>query len=153
MLIDSNFRDYYDSITSFGIDKTVVYQRRRTLLAPEEQSAIYAQLKLLTDFDFPQSGTQLSKSRDFEYRSIFFMIGFCGNLYKSVGLGNVYSEAESPKYTYFYDAKNLDSWLEKENFDNRDYLDWRSFRERRGRLNWEEYLIQTNGIDSKDCSL
>ena len=45
MLIDSKFRDYYDSIKSFGIDKTVVFNRKTTYISKQD-------LKLGKDFHF-----------------------------------------------------------------------------------------------------
>lgn len=63
MLICSKFHDYYDSIKSFGIDKTVVYNRKKEELIYKAGPSMYS-----TGYkDNRIKGTRI--------------IGFCGKLY------------------------------------------------------------------------
>ena len=64
MLIVSKFHDYYDSASSFGVDKTCVYLRKEN----------WFQIK--KSFQYPREYE--SKSHRFEVH--FRIIGFCGNL-------------------------------------------------------------------------
>ena len=63
MLIISNFYDYYDSIKALGIDKTVVYNRKKEELIYKAGPSMYSS----SYHNEPFSGTRI--------------IGFCGKLY------------------------------------------------------------------------
>ena len=91
MFITSKFRDYYDTIKSFGIDKTVVYDRK------EERSILKKGPDMYSDGLFTQKPFMATR-----------LIGFCGKLYPLLEIRN----------TLIYDRKEAikrikDSWNQK----------------------------------------
>lgn len=92
MKIISGFRDYYDSIKSFGIDKTVVYNRK------EERMLFKAGPEMYASWSFNNGTFKATR-----------IIGFCGKLYPLL---------QTPK-SLIYDRKEAlkrvkESWYEKE---------------------------------------
>jgi len=63
MLVTSNFHDFYDSIKTFGIDKTVVYNRKKEEIIYKAGPRMYSS----GFYSQPFIGTRI--------------IGFCGKLY------------------------------------------------------------------------
>ena len=74
MLIVSKFHDYYDRVVSFGIDKTVVYQRTESKI---EFKRTWQESKIV--------GTPHEEkfyfSKGVEAEAYKYVIGFCGKLY------------------------------------------------------------------------
>lgn len=64
MLIISNFRDFYDSIKIYGVDKTVMYQRKEEKMVFPKGPSMYT--------------TGYWDKKDF---AAVRLIGFCGKLY------------------------------------------------------------------------
>lgn len=51
MRIISDFKDYYDSAAAYGIDKTVVYQRKRTELVVPAMETLFEEMPKQHDFE------------------------------------------------------------------------------------------------------
>lgn len=81
MLISSKFKDYYDSVLSYGIDKTVVYDRttREIDVSVKHYDKVTSALPVLPSF------TNLTV-RGIDVQATFFVIGFCGKVYPMVRL-------------------------------------------------------------------
>jgi hypothetical protein len=82
MLIVSKFHDYYDTIKSFGIDKTVIYRRTEERIIFKGGPSMYSEGLFGS---VPFAGARL--------------IGFCGKLYPLLKVGNkiIYDREEALK--------------------------------------------------------
>lgn len=104
MLIDSNFHDYYDSVQSFGIDKTVVYTRRTKNVVLDRNDKRFSK-----DIPAPTSETiHLSRWERVELKK--FAIGFCGKIYPLMVL-EPNSTSSIKESIAFYNAEELKKWL------------------------------------------
>ena len=98
MLIVSDFHDYYDTASMYGIDKTCVFQRKEIM---QEKFR--------------------SKARDNENLRVnggdsltveYFVVGFCGKLYPLVHTKLTEKGCYTPEEEmYFYDPKELTEYL------------------------------------------
>jgi len=86
MIINSTFRDYYDSIKAFGIDKSVVYDRSPVVISKNYLKALEAKLGRLPSY------TSIG-----EYILNYGVVGFCGELFPYVSMRVV---GGNPRY-YF----------------------------------------------------
>jgi len=75
MIINSTFRDYYDSIKAFGIDKTVVYNRSPAVIPKNYLKALEVKLGRLPSY------TSIG-----EYILNYGVVGFCGELFPYVSV-------------------------------------------------------------------
>jgi hypothetical protein len=104
MRIISNFKDYYDSVNSFGQDLTLVYTRK-------ESSRYIVEVKGNTALpEYPHIGYLYS---DIQYYPM--VIGFCGNLYPCVrfeGYTIIYNREEirDVKRSWYYREDPLESF-------------------------------------------
>jgi hypothetical protein len=113
MLIVSKFRDFYDTISVYGIDKTCVYERTSEFIKGTVQFT-----GRYSDRGWPYA-EQFEKSKNkikYEYVSKKFVIGFCGKLYPVVVITKEEKKAQSSKITKycFYNAEEVTIYLEKE---------------------------------------
>jgi hypothetical protein len=75
MLIVSSFRDFYDSIKSYGVDKTVVYNRKEECYKIEKLG-----WKPKNDlYSIPYAEEFTIKKLQIEFHK--YVIGFCGNIF------------------------------------------------------------------------
>ena len=91
MLILSNFKDYYDGVVgTFGIDKTIVYNRMTEEYETKSKGypTIFDELKYFNKY-YTFSYFSFSKDKDYNNYTIF-IIGFCGKLYLGFKLYNNY---------------------------------------------------------------
>ena len=113
MLIDSDFKDYYDTIRTYGVDKTVVYKRKNKLI--EER----------TDF------SHVHETYSFKggyINATAGLVGFCGKLYPFLKTSESYYGAKpSGKDRIFCDYESLDKYLTsmKVKADEKYYPSWK----------------------------
>jgi len=81
MLIASPFRDFYDSIKAFGIDKTIVYSRKTEYLKIPMDSAYQKDKKDFPHMDRPDTIQLKGMAKSFKATEHQLIIGFCGKLY------------------------------------------------------------------------
>lgn len=108
MLISSHFKDYYDFIKSFGIDKTVVYDRTQSTHKINEYSTSYKER-----IHWP--------GKDVTYDLYEYVIGFCGKLYPVLEFRLYVSGGYRSQFFYDYTSveKFLDSrGMKKGNYDS-----------------------------------
>lgn len=104
MLIISDFHDYYDSVSSLGIDKQCPYQRKEISFdhnLPREKR--------------PHTGSvYYSKKHRFEVS--YRLIGFCGNIYPFVIVQKSRYGVETSKIKdfFFYSESDLMDFLKNE---------------------------------------
>jgi hypothetical protein len=114
MLISSKFHDYYDSVTSYGVDKTVVYIRTETEIAwkNKEVSVPYEE-KIKWD------------AKDVTYEVNKYVIGFCGKLYPVIEF-RLYVAESGFRSQFFYDVESVKEFMAKRKMQNseRTYF-WR----------------------------
>lgn len=101
MLISSKFHDFYDTITSFGVDKTVVYHRL--------QSEIKWKNK---DLSVPHSEKVEWKAKGVTYEVNKYLIGFCGKIYPVVEF-RLEVVKGGYRSQFFYDAESVQEFLSK----------------------------------------
>lgn len=92
MLIISKFRDYYDTASSVGIDKELVYERSTYLV--DESYFKYNwndRDKYLSNYPLPSNDFDRWKLNDNEPGYSVFVIGFCGREYVGAILGGYIS--------------------------------------------------------------
>lgn len=99
MYIISKWRDYYDNVRSFGVDKIVVYNRRQERLEDKpnwnEKSTIAGRLSdQIEHLPYGHGG----------------VVGFCGNIYPYIQLSFSPKLNTSPyeyRYEHYYDAESF----------------------------------------------
>lgn len=97
MLITSKFHDYYDSASTYGIDKTIVYNRTRRELVDPDKIGIYSR-----DFTIKSGKGSGNWSTD------YFLIGFCGNSFPCIRVtGKSFGVSVVLVDDYFYDMESL----------------------------------------------
>ena len=107
MLIISKDNDYYDIGLSLGIDKSIVYKRKKEKI--ESILAIKKTFqKIIDSYNVSKNRVSTYSSREDYY---FFVIGFCGNFYTGIS----FLHEKNPTFIYNeHDLdKNLNSFLEK----------------------------------------
>lgn len=108
MLIIREKPDYYDSSIGFGVDKTVVYNRKACLVEdPLVRSDILAAIE------------RVDAQNPFLRRSLFspFHVGFCGRIYTGTYTHVDPKTGELKGQVYRYDPNELETrhyWVEKD---------------------------------------
>lgn len=102
MHIISKFHDYYDKIKAFGIDKTVVYNRKPEIIFNMVREYWYR------DNDkFPHFKEANVKGHCFTFR--YFVIGFCGKLYPVI---NILRESDKVnEFINIFDEETFKNYL------------------------------------------
>ena len=77
MKIKSNYRDYYDSALSYGVDTDLIYVRNPTPMSKEQLTTLAPIFKL---FDKMPSSMDISRHTNGLLQKIY-LIGVCGKLY------------------------------------------------------------------------
>lgn len=99
MLILSNFHDYYDTASTYGIDKSIVYNRHTTKIqhiVPDREvinQNFYAR--------FERVGGQ-----EVQWKIVFF----CGEVFPLLKIFNGYDRNER-QYTFLYGEEKIDEFL------------------------------------------
>lgn len=112
MLIQSDFHDYYDSIIAWGVDKTVVFNRKSQSLE-EDGELLQNPSKKHRKSLMPSAETMTIKSIGPHVQISFkkLIIGFCGKLYPvvSCSVGYIWPGQVNPfkDNPCFYDAKSF----------------------------------------------
>jgi hypothetical protein len=109
MRINSEFRDYYDSVQSEGQDQSLVYQRHK-------------RTDDLISYSFPHyTVSRYSNTEHFPFSVDSYAIGFCGKVYLCLELlaGQPYanklymSKEDREKIRYCYTLQDLDKAVEE----------------------------------------
>lgn len=112
MLIVSKFRDYYDSVLSYGVDKSVVYNRKSEILQLSEKIWKDAP-SYETKGEVRLSGPRGREHHSYEINQ--YLIGFCGKIYP---VSRVDWDQLSTHYPasreYFYDAEEYIGYLKQQ---------------------------------------
>lgn len=122
MYIVSKWRDYYDKIKAFGIDKTVVY-KRETLEIPKKRSHHYVSWQERDDFP----GICEKHNQKSKYVFHYSVIGFCGSLHpvvQALRYGGLNSATLLNK-TNFYSYAELSHFLSERNLKDSGRGYWR----------------------------
>lgn len=123
MIIASKFRDYYDSISTYGIDKTCVYQRAEFVLKGEFE----VPGNRWSHWPYEEEFAKVKSGAKSTYRVSKFVIGFCGNLYPVV---IIEKEKKDKKETFaFYNVGKILAFIAKENIDVEPRYSYYSSRE------------------------
>jgi hypothetical protein len=139
MLIDSKFHDYYDTILSFGIDKTCIYRRttENVELKDKRRKEIYQ--------NFPQN----TKTLTTEIKP--FLIGFCGKIYlglketcTKIGYSEVFIYDYDKVLNYFENQNGFWWRRNKSHIKDLCVLCEKLFQE----LNVPVFLIERNSLNS-----
>ena len=134
MLIQSNFRDYYDSAAGLGVDKSIVYRRIPGIynLSVEERSDLNLVIKEFVDNMDKTTRSWIhqdwQRSYGIRHGSLsakFGILGFCGKLYPYFYSNNLYTtNIPNIKHVYktrLYQPYNFErSWADLE-FDLYQY--------------------------------
>ncbi len=118
MLILSNFKDYYDHITAFGVDKTIIYRRETKGL----------QIKAVGLQDLPPSEDFRTKAR--EYQCFYNIVGFCGKLYPVIKVERKdYNTKDAiPEIFYLYTIEQVEAFLKSFGIkETKKVTRWRGF--------------------------
>ena len=123
MLIISKFHDYYDTAISYGVDKSIVYNRATK-----------------DDRDKRRRYRSNLYNEKQEWTVDMFVVGFCGKTYPGVKLtpGSFNSDK---KTLFFYSVAKLEAFIEKEGIKTRKrrygrYYHYSSMNNNEGRKRW-----------------
>ncbi len=127
MLIVSNFRDYYDTASIYGADKTCVYLRSEKVTGFSASAWGYKPSLTLED------GSKISIKRvpsqeEFDYNRAFYtfskwVVGFCGTFYPVVkvdrerNLGSPISPSTENTEHFFYSKEDLQQYMADEEIE------------------------------------
>ncbi len=95
MLIQSNFKDYYDSAVNIGIDKTIIYKRTTSEIQLDEGFFIDGLPQHFPDDLGPERYLNGKSFADRNYCK-WMIIGFCGVYY--VGVFNTKADGVAKLY-------------------------------------------------------
>ncbi len=144
MLILSNFKDYYDTVQSMGIDKSCVYDRtiiEYDLSTDWRNKIIKSDIIKSVPFTLPASQT-IDR-----VEHIFFMVGFCGNVY----YGYTWVDPITNEKQISYDLEVLYSKIPKK---KRYYWNsWRDFNvtdlRKSEEQKFDDFFIKLKDLHSK----
>ena len=111
MLIVSKFRDYYDKIgASFGVDKTIVFNRR---------SYLTEKIKFMTPYGWYNFRTE-TKPKENEIFSVgLVVVGFCGKTYIGIAhrtttiIKAEFNETQSHNDKFYWGKENIEKYLKR----------------------------------------
>jgi len=112
MLIVSKHHDYYDTAIGYGVDKTVVYQRKETDLREHPPDA---------------HNYQLIENKHWSVRVTQAAIGFCGKIYPFVkfSLTDKKTLGGETAEIFFYSKEEVEAFMARKNYrkdDSRRYV-------------------------------
>lgn len=114
MLIQSSFKDYYDSAASSGIDKAIVYKRETAQLQLEQGFFIEGMPQHFPDDFEDEEFTKGRSHPDREYCK-WMIIGFCGKYYLSV-LNTLAENEKKHSIAYYGDEILALNWQKPKSF-------------------------------------
>lgn len=121
MLIVSKFRDYYDKIgASFGVDKTIVFNRR---------SYLTDKVKIMTPYGWYNFRTE-TKPKENEIFSVdLVVVGFCGKTYigivhRTTTINKTeFVQTQSHNDKFYWGKENIEKYLKRPlNKDEVNYI-------------------------------
>ena len=118
MLITGPFRDYYDSIKSYGIDKTCVYKRE-----PSEHNIKFAIKTGSWRDHWPYYHSLRKEARGKAVLELIekrFIIGFCGKIYPVIVVEQRLDKKMVDKFI-FYDTASALEFVKKYSIEGRGY--------------------------------
>lgn len=107
MLIISKFHDYYDTAIAFGVDKTIVYERKK---------------ETINHYRSWRYRHEHKSHKKYTYTSDTLVVGFCGEIYPAVAINKrskvdvVYTPVNEDHF--FYDKKSMMEWIDKEEIED-----------------------------------
>lgn len=120
MLIISKFHDYYDTALAHGVDKTCVYQRKKSEVNVTLGDARHLRL-------YSHSSSHKQKNYVIDWR----VVGFCGEIYPHVQVTQLLDTIEKNPTQFFYTAEPLMAYLdeiipeERKHVNSRRASSWR----------------------------
>jgi hypothetical protein len=134
MLIVSDFHDFYDSCSATGVDKTVVFQRKKKIEAID-----------LNDLKLPYTESCRSKIRGqfFFYTIRKMVVGFCGGLYPLVCVEKLDERKELFEKVVFYKPEDLYSYLDSEKIQIDGRFSYFSDFEIKNREKMNKFFLKT----------
>jgi hypothetical protein len=124
MLIVSKFKDYYDSSVGLGIDKTIVYNRKKEHI---DNSDFLKNINNLENVFFNSNnifGEHNINMRVDNKEAYSFVIGFCGKLYPGIILEKGTDKSFEKTKEFIYDKKEAYKELNfhiKGSYNNKRY--------------------------------
>ena len=130
MLILSRFRDYYDTASAFGIDKTCVYDRKEEIFKLDKGRWSEPGNILLPDKKKVslqrRTTSQIIKTDKFYYKFHKQLIGFCGHIYPVIKVEKEIDE-NLKEIIFFYSEEDLNKYMNKEQIEKRKKRRWSYF--------------------------
>ena len=114
MLICSSHRDYYDTASAYGIDKTCVYNRKEEAL---EGKFNIPDHPYGGRWPFEESFFKKKSKYDVVYVFYKYVIGFCGNLYPVIISDKITKSAGTTERYAFYNQEDLNKFTVDEKID------------------------------------
>jgi hypothetical protein len=125
MLIESKFHDYYDSVISYGVDKTVPYNRETVdIEAPRDFHSRIGYNVSFWPVKEPTSEVRRLKFDGVEgdFSFVFRVVGFCGELFPCVCLEATHMwKGKAPKPRWFYTLKEYQEFLDRFTFHEKRF--------------------------------
>ena len=107
MIINSNFRDYYDTSNGGWLDKTIVYNRKE-----EDINDNRFLKRLKNNIDYIDSTTHSSRDNDIKTIKEFSLVGFCGKFYVLYHYKKYHTLTDEViKESYNYNRENIDTYI------------------------------------------
>jgi hypothetical protein len=143
MIINSDFKDYYDYLLVTGRDTTIVYDRQTKDINREEIDKLI--LDNVSRLSYSISIKINKKQNRWEYIPTYFssgMIGFCGQFYPYITTGHSANKQYSYKCFFSLDALKKEFGSNLCNFDNQTF----SWGDDRGRYNFVERINRIKSL-------
>lgn len=124
MHIVSKYRDYYDTASAYGIDKTCVYLREEADFKVEgnhwnsEPYVLVENNKIFLG-KLPSPDTKATTSYDYEFHKI--IVGFCGELYPLIKVTKKGRITRDIHTFCFYEYAELRQFMDEEGIQDRKY--------------------------------
>lgn len=127
MLIQSDFRDYYDSSIAYGVDKSVVFKRNRkdlilnnnagSIKQPISETYGTENVALLTDvYKAFYSGYEGFR-RTFHPNFDEVIVGFCGKIYRGISLNFPITKSNNKSQKVYFTISDLIKDFPKTNWE------------------------------------
>lgn len=111
MLIVSKFRDYYDKIgASFGVDKTIVFNRR---------SYLTDKIKIMTPYGWYNFRTETKPKENEVFSVELVVVGFCGKTYIGIAhrttniIKTEFGQTQSHNDKFYWGKENIEKYLNR----------------------------------------
>jgi hypothetical protein len=129
MLIASNFNDYFDSVSAFGVDKTCIYQRYTKELKGEFVFGDEVRKSLRSRWPHEDEFQSTKKGITTHWKAYKYVIGFCGKLYPMIRVEKRVGKEEKAEIFCCYSAEEVKKYFDKEKLKFASERVWFSFRD------------------------